>query len=71
MFDDDKKETFDFEGSIEPTDVRGYEYKNIFSRSESVADMPKRMEERIKKVRKMRKNAIFAEPFKAQPPEND
>lgn len=61
----DNGKTFDFEGSMEPTDIRGYEYKNIFSHSEPVADMSKRMEERIKKVRKMRKNNIFAEPFAA------
>ncbi len=68
---DDENKTFDFEGSIEPTDVRGYEYKNIFSRSEPVADMSERMEERIKKVRKMRKNNIFAEPFTASDSKND
>ena len=57
--------TFDFEGQMEETDVRGYDYKNIFSPVESIDDMPKRMEDRIKKVRKIRKNKIFKESFKA------
>lgn len=56
---------FDFEGQMEVTDVRGYDYKNIFSPVEPIDDMPKRMEDRIKKVRKIRKNKIFKEPFKA------
>lgn len=63
--------TFDFEGSIAPTEVKGYDYKNIFSPSESIADMPKRMEERIKKVRKMRKNKIFPEQFSVSKLKND
>ena len=57
--------TFDFEGQMEATDVRGCDYKNIFSPVESLDDMPKRMEDRIKKLRKIRKNKIFKEPFKA------
>ncbi len=57
--------TFDFEGQMVETDVRGYDYKNIFSPVEPIDDMPKRMEDRIKKVRKIRKNKIFKEPFKA------
>ena len=57
--------TFDFEGQMEATDVRGFDYKNIFSPVEPIDDMPKRMEDRIKKVRKIRKNKIFKEPFKA------
>lgn len=68
---DKKNNTFDFKGSIEPTDIRGFEYKNIFSHSEPISDMPKRMEERIKKVRKMRRNVIFTEPFSATDTKNE
>lgn len=57
--------TFDFEGEITPTDIIGFEYKNIFSPSESIDEMPLRMEQRIKQVRKMRNKNIFSQPYTA------
>ncbi|MBR1649076.1 MAG: hypothetical protein IJ689_05700 [Alphaproteobacteria bacterium] len=60
-----ESKTFDFEGEMSPAQLPGFAYKDIFSPSESLDEMPKRMEERIKKVRKMRKNHIFADPYKA------
>lgn len=71
MSDGENMQQFDFEGTIQPTEVKGYAYKNIFSPKESIAEMPKRMEERIKRVRKMRKNNIFAEPYTAPKVLND
>lgn len=56
---------FDFEGEMTQTTISGFDYKNIFSPSEPLTDMPKRMEARIKKIRKMRRKCIFPEPFKA------
>jgi len=49
-----KNNTFDFEGDITPTDVFGFEYKKVFSPSEPLDDMPKRMEQRIRLIRKLR-----------------
>ena len=56
---------FDFEGDMAPTDVFGFEYKNVFSPSEPIDKMPARMEQRIKQVRKMRKKNIFSKPYTA------
>ncbi len=56
---------FDFEGNITQTDVYGFEYKNVFSPCEPLDEMPLRMEQRIKQVRKMRKKNIFSQPYTA------
>ena len=41
----------------------GFEFKENFSPCVSLDGMQKRMEERIKKVRKMKNNNIFVNPF--------
>ena len=69
--DEKAEEPFDFAGILTAAKVSGFEYRNIFSPSESLQDMPKRMEERIKKIRKIRKNNIFSEPYKAPSSKND
>lgn len=63
--------TFDFEGNMTPTDIFGFEYKNVFSPSESLVDMPKRMEQRIKQVRKLRKKNVFPHSYTAPKGTND
>jgi hypothetical protein len=45
--------------------VTGLEFRDSFSPSESLDGMLERMEERIKKVRKIKKNNIFVNPFKS------
>ena len=54
---------FDFEGDMAPTDIHGFEYKNVFSPSEPLNEMPLRMELRIKQIRKMRKKNIFSKSY--------
>ncbi len=49
---------------VEPVAVSGYEFHSRFSPSESLEGMEERMAARIKKVRKMKKNNIFNNPFK-------
>lgn len=63
--------SFDFKGEITPTDVFGFEYKNVFSPSESIDDMPKRMEQRIRQVRKLRKKNVFPHSYVAPKDTND
>lgn len=66
-----KNNTFDFEGNITPTDIFGFEYKKVFSPSEPLNDMPKRMEQRIRLIRKLRKKNIFSHPYIASNNTND
>ncbi|MBP5399026.1 MAG: hypothetical protein J6Y53_01230 [Alphaproteobacteria bacterium] len=42
----------------------GFMYKDVFSPTISLSDLPKRMEKRIHKVRKMIGNNIFSTPYK-------
>ena len=70
-YDDESKEPFDFSGELTATKIPGFEYKSVFSPSASLQEMPKRMEERIKKIRKIRKNRIFKTPYKAPLIQND
>ena len=60
-----KNKEFEFSGNMEATPVMGFEFHENFSPSESLEGMQERMEERIKKVRKMKKNNIFNNPFKS------
>ena len=69
--DEESEEPFDFEGILTAAKVAGFDYKNVFSPSESLTGMPLRMEQRIKKIRKIRKNRIFSEPYKAPSAQND
>lgn len=55
---------FEFTGEMEETSVMGFEFKKDFSPSEPLDGMQERMDERIKKVRKIKKNNIFVNPFK-------
>lgn len=60
-----KIQGFEFVGEVTPSDVFGFEFKEVFSPSVSTDGMMERMEERIKKVRKMKKNNIFTGQFHA------
>ncbi len=42
----------------------GFMYKDVFSPALSLSDLPKRMEKRIHKVRKLIGNNIFSSPYK-------
>ena len=44
--------------------VFGLEFKDSFSPAEPLDGMEERMKERVKKVRKLKKNNIFNNPFK-------
>lgn len=63
--DKQKNKEFEFAGEITATAVAGVEFRENFSPSESLDGMQERMEERIKKVRKIKKNNIFVNPFKS------
>ena len=68
MSDEDienEKQPFDFEGEMSKTEIRGLDYNGIFSPSLPISDMPKHVEEQIKRVRKLRRKTVFPEPFKA------
>jgi hypothetical protein len=59
---EDKEETkqgFEFVGEISPASKFGFEYKENFSPSVSLEGMTERFEEKIGKVRKIRKNNIL------------
>lgn len=60
----EKSGEFEFTGEMSATAVTGLEFRDSFSPSESLDGMLERMEERIKKVRKIKKNNIFVNPFK-------
>jgi len=59
------KKTFEFSGEVSAIDVMGYEFRHNFSPSAPLDGMKERMEKRIKKIRKIRNNHIFDEPFRA------
>lgn len=61
----DKTKEQEIPENIETTPVMGFEFHENFSPSESLEGMQERMAERIKKVRKMKKNNIFNNPFKS------
>ena len=56
----EKSGEFEFTGEMSAAAVTGLEFRDSFSPS----GMLERMEERIKKVRKIKKNNIFVNPFK-------
>ncbi len=56
---------FEFAGDLSAVAVTGLEFRDGFSPSESFDGMAERMTERIKKVRKIKKNNIFVNPFKS------
>ena len=58
-----KKKEFEFAGEMTTAAVTGFEFRQDFSPSESLDGMQERMEERLKKVRKLKKNNIFTNPF--------
>ena len=53
----------EFGGEMVVAPLTGFEFKESFSPSESLDGMQERMEERLKKVRKLKKNNIFTNPF--------
>ncbi len=59
------RKEFEFAGEMEETSVMGFEFRKDFSPSESLDGMQERMDERIKKIRKIKKNNIFVNPFKS------
>lgn len=59
----EKQDSFEFSGEMTQTVVAGLEFRENFSPSESLDEMVERMNERIKKVRKIKKNNIFINPF--------
>ncbi len=61
----EKPQEFEFSGEIAAAEIRGLEFRDNFSPSESLDGMQERMEERIKKVRKIKKNNIFVNPFQS------
>ncbi len=44
--------------------IGGFMYKDVFSPAVSLSDLPKRMEKRISKVRKIVGNNIFSSSYK-------
>jgi len=60
-----KENEFEFKGEMAPADVFGLEFKRSFSPSVSTEGMLERMDERIKKARKLKKNNIFTGGFHA------
>ena len=61
----EKSGEFEFTGEMSAAAVTGLDFRDSFSPSESLDGMLERMEERIKKVRKIKKNNIFVNPFKS------
>lgn len=47
-----------------PQISNGFMYKDVFSPALSLSELPKRMEKRIHKVRKLIGNNIFSTPYK-------
>lgn len=60
---ENKEENQKEETSLSP--ITGMEFRENFSPSESLDGMRERMDERIRKVRKIKKNNIFNNPFKS------
>ena len=56
----EKSGEFEFTGEMSAAAVTGLEFRDSFSPSESLDGMLERMEERIKKVRKIKKNNILS-----------
>lgn len=61
----ERKNEFEISGGIVPTETTGFEFRDSFSPSESLDGMQERMAERVKKVRKIKKNNIFVNPFRS------
>ena len=55
--------TIQTESTLTPIVGEGFLYRNVFSPSISLDTFPKRMEKRIRKVRKIVKNNIFTQPY--------
>ena len=63
---DSKKDyEFEFAGELSAANIFGLEYKEIFSPSVPLDGMEDRMDDRIKKVRNIKKNNIFTGQFHA------
>ena len=62
----EKPREFEFSGEIAAAEIRGLEFRDNFSPSESLDGMQERMEERIKKVRKIKKTISLSTRFRVR-----